>query len=134
MRESVIDLDLIAQWLRENLSNPPLLEELGDELGVSQYAIRKAFETQWKITPGVWLREQRMAEAARRLRESDEEIQSIANAVGYTSSSRFAEAFRRTYRCRPGEYRLEHRSEAGCLESELRRISPSKDGQASVSR
>ena len=60
---------------------------------------------------GVGIREyielQRIEEAKRRLRESEEEIYLVASGVGYEYVETFSRAFLRVVGCTPGEYRAQ---------------------------
>jgi transcriptional regulator GlxA family with amidase domain len=48
--------------------------------------------------------------AAQRLRDTDDTLEAIAQAVGYTSVYAFSRAFSRTRSRPPGRYRTESRS------------------------
>jgi transcriptional regulator GlxA family with amidase domain len=51
--------------------------------------------------------------AARRLRDTDDNLEAIAASVGYTSAYAFSRAFRRARSQPPGRYRARARARAG---------------------
>jgi AraC-like DNA-binding protein len=52
-----------------------------------------------------WLTERRMAEARRRLHETDEDVAIVADRVGYRDAAYFARLFRRVHGVSPRSYR-----------------------------
>lgn len=58
-------------------------------------------------TVGEWIRVQRMAEARRRLRESDEPIEVVAQQVGYQDVTHFIRQFRKEHGQTPARWRRE---------------------------
>ncbi|MCB1063985.1 MAG: helix-turn-helix transcriptional regulator [Verrucomicrobiae bacterium] len=95
----------VGERLRSNLSNPPSVEELCAELGLTEYRFRRTFRAIFGAPVGAWVRRQRMVVAASHLREGQETIAAVGERVGYQNASRFAEAFRNEFQCSPAEYR-----------------------------
>ena len=94
----------VASLLRD-LQNPPSLEELAKEVGLTTFQLSRLFgRVLWKSMPAL-LRERRMAEAARMLLESNQNIGDVAIAVGYYSISAFSRAFSREIHMTASEYR-----------------------------
>jgi len=56
-------------------------------------------------TVGQWILEHRMAEARRRLRGTDEQVEVIAERVGYADVTHFIRLFRRTHGVTPAAWR-----------------------------
>jgi AraC-like DNA-binding protein len=56
-------------------------------------------------TVGQWILEYRMAEARRRLRGTDEHVDTIAERVGYADVTHFIRLFRRTHGLTPAAWR-----------------------------
>ncbi len=86
---------------------------LAREVAVSRATLARRFPAVLGTTPGAYLTHWRMDLAARRLRDTDETLEAIADAVGYTSVYAFSRAFRRTWSQPPGRYRVAARARAG---------------------
>ena len=83
---------------------------LASEVAVSPATSLRRFGTVLGETPGAYLTRWRMDLAARRLRDSDDSLEGIAQAVGYTSVYAFSRAFSRARSLPPGRYRVEARA------------------------
>ncbi|MEZ0273567.1 MAG: helix-turn-helix transcriptional regulator [Roseimicrobium sp.] len=91
--------------LLRDLQNPPSLEELAKEVGLTTFQLSRLFGRVMGKSMPAMLRERRMAEAARMLLESNQNIGDVAIAVGYYSISAFSRAFTRELRVTASEYR-----------------------------
>lgn len=92
--------------LRENLAEPPTLEEIGRRVGCSQFYLSRIFSQEMGKGIFQYLRALRMERAAELLREKKLNVTQVALEVGYTSPSHFSTAFHETYGCCPGLYPL----------------------------
>jgi len=92
--------------LKENLAEPPSLEELGRQVGCSHFYLSRIFTQEVGKTISVTLRDIRMERAASLLREGRMNVTEVALAVGYSSLSHFSGAFREVIGCCPGLYPL----------------------------
>lgn len=97
-------LPRVAAVLLARLSTPPTLQALADELGVSARSLQRALQNA-NTSLRYELTRLRIEVAARRLRESDDKIETIASTVGFASLSAFAAAFRKQLGASPSEYR-----------------------------
>ncbi len=93
--------------LREDLSYPPSLREIGQRVGCSQYHLSRIFTQETGKTISACLRELRMEKAARLLLAGEMKISQIALEVGYSSPSHFTTTFRETFDCCPGLYAVQ---------------------------
>ncbi|MDR6317128.1 AraC family transcriptional regulator [Actinoplanes couchii] len=98
--------------LHRRPSHPWTTAELAAELSVSRATLARRFQSVIGQSPGTYLTRWRMDLAARRLRDTDDPIDSIARAVGYTSVYAFNRAFHRSRAEPPGRYRLTARAAA----------------------
>jgi AraC-like DNA-binding protein len=120
----LIDLArLLVPDARAAAAAPPLLHEVFKvidrnfaEPGVSLSAVARAVgrspshvtalvRRQTGMTVLEWLTERRMAEARRRLRDTDEDVSIVAERVGYLDPAYFARLFRREHGVSPRAFR-----------------------------
>ena len=93
--------------LKQNLAEPPGLEEIGRRVGCSHFYLSRIFSEQMGRSIFQHLRELRLERAAALLCEGKMQITQIALEVGYASPSHFTSAFRETFGCCPGLYPLQ---------------------------
>ncbi len=84
---------------------------LAAELSVSRATLSRRFPTVVGQTPGEYLTTWRMDLASKQLRDSNDDLETIARAVGYTSVYAFSRAFRRARAQPPGQYRISARTQ-----------------------
>ena len=89
----------------EQLQRDWSVDELARHLGVSRADLGRRFANAVGRPPFDVLREMRMKQAARLLRETSDGLAKIAVEVGYSSEFAFSRAFYRVMRVRPGSYR-----------------------------
>lgn len=80
-------------------------DSLAAELAVSRATLSRRFQAVVGQAPGAYLTQWRMDLAARRLRDTDDPLETIARSVGYTSVYAFSRAFSRDRSQAPGHYR-----------------------------
>lgn len=94
-------LDFLAADLRRT-PDPKLLCSLAH---MSESTLRRSFKEHTGKTIGEYVREMRLASAARRLAFGDESIRRIAVEVGLPDANYFARAFREVFGLSPSDYR-----------------------------
>jgi AraC-like DNA-binding protein len=92
--------------LKQNLADPPTLEELGRKIGCSHFYLSRVFSAQTGQTITQFLRQLRMEKAAELLKSREYNVTEAALEVGYNSLSHFSTAFHETFGCCPGLYPL----------------------------
>ncbi|MBC2877016.1 MULTISPECIES: AraC family transcriptional regulator [Streptomyces] len=85
--------------------HPWTTASLAAATAVSRTTLSRHFRSALGQTPGAYVTQWRMDLASVRLRDTDEPVESIADAVGYASPHAFSRAFRRARGMPPGEYR-----------------------------
>jgi AraC family transcriptional regulator len=90
--------------LKQNLVEPPSLEELGRKIGCSHFYLSRIFSNHTGPTITQHLRQLRMEKAAELLRAGEHNVTEVAMEVGYSSPSHFSQAFHETFGCCPGLY------------------------------
>jgi AraC-like DNA-binding protein len=95
--------------LHDAPGRPWATEALAREVSTSKQTLVRRFATFAGTTPGAYLTRWRMDLAARRLRDTDDTLDEIAAAVGYTSVYAFSRAFSRERSLAPGRHRTASR-------------------------
>ncbi len=96
----------INAYVRQNLRNAPSLEELAGKLGYSASRLRTVFRDKLGVTLGLYIRESRLAEAARLLLTTERTVSEVARETGFTSLNAFSRAFAAYYKIAPKSYAL----------------------------
>lgn len=91
--------------LQADLAEPPSLSELARRVGINRNHLNRGFQLLHGLSVFAWVREQRLVEAARRLREGRQSLAVIANAAGYSNTANFITAFKRRFATTPQQYR-----------------------------
>ncbi|MEN8255777.1 MAG: AraC family transcriptional regulator [Verrucomicrobiota bacterium] len=99
--------NLIA-WLNENLAEKITLDDMATRVGLSTSRFRSIFKNQLGTSPGAYLLDLRLNEAARLLRETLTPIKKIVSLTGYTDIAYFYHAFRSHFKTTPKAYRDRH--------------------------
>ncbi len=107
MRQKRVARDRVMrtkELLVRDLSNPPTLEMLGQEVGCSPFYLSRIFSREVGLTIPQFLRNARMERAAELLRSGRYNVTEAATEVGYSSLSHFSKAFCETIGCCPVLY------------------------------
>lgn len=110
-------LTLSLRRLQTSLADPPGIELLAQEVGSTVYGLHDAFRTYLNTTPAAFVREARMKEAARQLRDTATPVAEVGAALGYANPGNFATTFRERFGVSPRQYR--QGSEASVLTIEV---------------
>ncbi len=97
--------------LTQNLSQRVTIEELAKKYLMNTTTLKAVFKQVYGETIAAHMKQHRMEAAAALLLQTQEDIATVAQSVGYESQSRFTAAFKETYGQLPTEYRKRH--EAG---------------------
>lgn len=90
------------------------LDHLAEINHVSKYHLAHAFTEEYGISPINYLISKRISEAEHLLRTTDFSLSLISNTTGFSSSSYFAQIFKKQKGMSPTEYRKLSRSENTC--------------------
>lgn len=103
--EQVAVVRAIHGHLLAHMEERVTIEELSRRYLMNPTTLKAAFKAVYGTSLGAHIKEHRMEQAARMLRESGRSIAGIAQAVGYDSQSRFAAAFKEVFGVLPSVYR-----------------------------
>ncbi|OAF12886.1 transcriptional regulator [Bradyrhizobium centrolobii] len=81
------------------------LAALASEAGLSRFHFCRAFKDSTGLSPHAWLRQHQLEQAMNMLRDTDASVVSIAAALGYSSQTAFAAAFRKLTGEAPSDWR-----------------------------
>ena len=110
----------VIALLRQDLTNPPSLEDIGRAVGCSPFHLSRTFSTAMGMTIPQYLRQLRLERAAELLRSGKFNVTEAALEVGYSSLSHFSQAFHETFGCCPGLYPLRTPTQKSSLRHENR--------------
>lgn len=91
--------------LHDDLAQPPDLASLAKAVGTNARRLNEAFRNCAGATVFEYLREARMEQARKLLRETGLAVQVIASDLGYDNPANFATAFRTRFGLSPRDYR-----------------------------
>ncbi len=97
-------VEKVMAILRENLSAPPTLDQIGAQVGCSPFYLSRTFSKHAGMTLPQFIRKVRMERAAELLRGGRHNVTEAAFAVGYSSLSHFSQAFHETFGVCAGLY------------------------------
>ncbi len=98
-------LGRLKEFLRENFSEPPCLNELAKAVDVHPTHLARVFRQFERCTVGDFIREVRVDYARRRLLGSNEPLVEIAIAAGFADQTHFTRSFKRVTGMTPSEFR-----------------------------
>lgn len=104
-KEMVAVIREIHDRLTEHLDERITIDDLAKQYLINPTTLKIAFKSVYGNSIAAHMKEHRMEQAAKMLRETDYPVSRIARAVGYDSQSRFTAAFKSYYGVLPREYR-----------------------------
>ncbi|MFQ4144487.1 AraC family transcriptional regulator [Chlorogloeopsis sp. ULAP02] len=93
----------------QRLDNPPSLNELARLVGLNECTLKRGFRLCFGTTVFDYLRKYKLEQARQLLEAGEMKITEIAHAMGYTSRSPFAAAFRKQFGMNPKEYQKQRK-------------------------
>jgi AraC family transcriptional regulator len=91
--------------LRSDSDADVSLTALASEASLSRFHFCRAFKESTGLSPHAWLRQHRLEQAMNMLRDTGESVVSISVALGYSSQTAFAAAFRKLTGETPSNWR-----------------------------
>ncbi len=95
----------VHAYLLERIGERITIEELSRKFLVNPTTLKESFKAVYGNSLAAHIKEHRMEQAAYLLRQTTRTVSDIASAVGFSSQSRFSQAFCKTYGVLPVEYR-----------------------------
>ena len=95
----------IHEQLTQHIEQRITIEELSRQYLINPTTLKVSFKAIYGTSIAAHIKEHRMEQAAKMLKETDKSIAEIARTVGYDSQSRFTAAFKTYFKVLPKEYR-----------------------------
>lgn len=94
--------------LDQQYRDPPSVEQLSDEVGLSASRLAHLFREQQGKSIQSYVQDRRLTMAAMLVVQTHERISQIAYSVGFGDVSNFNHAFKRKFGMSPRQYRASH--------------------------
>jgi AraC-like DNA-binding protein len=101
---NVIKLRRAKDIIISKMAEPPSLQELADEVGLSLKKLKEGFKQIYGDTVFSFLVEHKMEFARKMLEAGDSNVNEVGLKVGYSTSSHFIAAFKKKYGTTPKKY------------------------------
>ncbi len=96
-----------AEFIHQNYSRGPTIEEVARQVGVSRSYLYRAFRAEFACSPSDYLARCRIRRACQLLRHSTLSVGAVANSVGFEDHFYFSRTFRRITGVSPTAYRTQ---------------------------
>jgi len=94
----------IKQYITDNIDKHFTLEELSRQFGIPLTSMKASFKGIYGTSIYAYIRSHRMQIAASMLRQTRENVTTVAGRVGYNNPSKFAAAFKKVIGVSPAQY------------------------------
>lgn len=98
-------LDRLIDWIHQNRRRPLETEDMRRRTGLTRSAFYRRFKDKTGVSPGRYLRDLKMDEAARLLVQTELKVYEIARAVGFHDEFHFSRQFKSCMGRSPRDYR-----------------------------
>lgn len=98
-------IDTLTVWIDEHIDQPLNIDAVARKSGYSKWYLQRMFRAVMHQTLGEYIRQRRLAMAAKALRQTRRPIFDIAMDYGYVSQQTFSRVFRREFDRTPSDYR-----------------------------
>ncbi len=99
----------LEAWVLDNLQKPLTVPLLAERVAMSPRNFARVFTNEMKNTPARFVERLRVEAARRRLEESQNSMETIADECGFGSVNLMRTVFQRTLKIAPGQYRRHFR-------------------------
>lgn len=104
--ENVRKIRNAKQIILERMTDPPSLQELSDEIGLSLKKLKEGFKQLYGSTVYQFLLDHKMNHARQLLGSGSFNVNEVALQLGYSNSSHFIDAFKKKFGTTPKKYLL----------------------------
>lgn len=100
----------VQDWLESHFSQAIAISEVSQQFGLSNRTLIRRFKAAAQITPSDYLQAIRIDAATKLLVQSNQHIDEITHAVGYSDASSFTKLFKRKTGLSPSNYRARYKA------------------------
>ena len=100
----------IRQQLTEHLEQRFTIEELSKQYLINTSTLKEVFKAVYGLPIATYMKEYRVHQAMKLLRETDATIADIAAQLGYKTQGKFSKAFKDVVQVLPSEYRKDYQN------------------------
>jgi len=104
--ENVRKIRNAKQIMLERMINPPSLQDLADEIGLSLKKLKEGFKQLYGSTVYQFVLDHKMNHARQLLGKGSYNVNEVALQLGYSNSSHFIDAFKKKFGTTPKKYLL----------------------------
>lgn len=97
-------LKAAREILLENINNPPVLKELSEISGLSEYKLKEGFKQVYGTTVYGFVLDKKLELAREKLQNGGWQVKDIAYEIGYENPSHFISAFKKKYGITPKQF------------------------------
>ena len=98
----------VHEYLIKHLNERITIETLSKIFLINQTTLKETFKNVYGTSLASHINNHRMEKAELLMKDDNKSIMDIALAVGFSSQSRFSEAFKKHFGASPAEYRKKH--------------------------
>lgn len=99
-------MEKAREYIDAHITNPDLsVKSVADTFKMSESHFRYSFKAMHNMSPTQYIQQKRICLAKALLRETNDSLTCIAEAIGYSSIYYFSEVFKKEIECSPSEYR-----------------------------
>lgn len=96
-------VNVIDRLITDNLSEPILVQQLSDRVGLSKFHLHRIFSAQTGFELSEYMQRRKMERALALLKIENSSVIDVALAVGYESHSSFSRAFKKCFDITPSQ-------------------------------
>ena len=104
-KDQVEIIDNVKEDLIRDLDAKITIEQLADKFGISKTALKNCFKEVYGKPIFKWRKEYKLDYACKLISEGNYKISEISKMMGYSSPSKFTQAFKEYVGCTPSEYK-----------------------------
>ncbi len=104
--QEVLKIRKAKDYIIKNMSNPPSLQELANEVGLNIKKLKEGFKQIYGDSVFSFLFDYKMGQAKKMLESNQYNVNEVGEKIGYSTASHFISAFKKKYGVTPKQYVL----------------------------
>ena len=99
------DITIVKEYIDNNIKNKILLDELEAKFFINKYYLLRLFKQKYAISIQGYIKKNRISEAKKKLRFSDDSIENIGVSCGFEDQNYFSRIFKQVEGVSPSSFR-----------------------------